>query len=80
MVRRLTRYNHTTNRELAITVAYYGGERSQMVSWLGKLRNDAPSLKFQPQTTDGDLGHKMASAFREQFSQGKLSAVIVGEY
>ncbi len=52
------------------TVYYTGGSEQEMEEWLGRAR-------YQKQC-HGDLGLKMASAFRETFAWGIDAAVLIG--
>jgi len=51
-------------------VHYTGGNREQMISWLGVL-------KYVEQA-DGDLGQRMRSAFEQTFTDGAEAAVLIG--
>lgn len=58
-------------KKLAIEVWFTGGSISQMQDWLGT------DVAYHPQTS-GDLGDRMASAFKSAFSKDYDAAVIVG--
>lgn len=55
----------------AAAVYHEGGSREEMRQWLG------PDLDYRAQP-DGDLGQRLAGAFREAFGQGCLRVVIIG--
>jgi rSAM/selenodomain-associated transferase 1 len=55
----------------AIEVWFTGGDEVQMAAWLGE------DLGYVRQP-EGDLGDRMATAFREAFEQGYGSVVIIG--
>lgn len=55
----------------AIEVWFTGGDEMQMAAWLGE------DLGYVRQP-EGDLGDRMATAFREAFKQGYGSVVIIG--
>ena len=54
-----------------IEVCYEGGSWRQMRRWLG------PGPNYRRQQ-GGDLGHRMASALRDAFSEGARRAVLIG--
>ncbi|OLP17396.1 hypothetical protein BST81_16505 [Leptolyngbya sp. 'hensonii'] len=56
---------------LTITVAYTGGDEPLMRTWLG------PDLNYQQQS-QGNLGDRMADAFRVAFATGAGKVVIMG--
>jgi uncharacterized protein len=58
-------------KKLAIEVWFTGGSIAQMQDWLGT------DVAYQPQPV-GDLGDRIASAFKSAFSKGYDAAVIVG--
>lgn len=55
----------------ALEVRFDGGSAKDMEGWLGA------GLRFVPQG-DGDIGERMARAFRESFQSGIKKAVLVG--
>lgn len=59
------------SRDVSIEVRYEGGNRDQMRQWLGV------GLSFQHQG-DGDLGVRMARAFRKAFQAGMRRVMIIG--
>lgn len=66
---------HTLNLaqtcDCRLQVRFCGGTVAQMRAWLG------PNLDYQPQG-DGDLGARMAQAFRAGFEQGDRQILIIG--
>ncbi|MCI0390194.1 MAG: TIGR04282 family arsenosugar biosynthesis glycosyltransferase [Acidobacteria bacterium] len=60
-----------TRRSVSLEVRYEGGSKMLMREWLGE------HLTFRSQG-DGDLGAKMARAFRDAFRAGAQRVVIIG--
>jgi rSAM/selenodomain-associated transferase 2/rSAM/selenodomain-associated transferase 1 len=59
------------NRPVSVEVRYEGGSRHLVREWLG------PDIPFLPQGR-GDLGERMARAFREAFQAGMNRVALVG--
>jgi rSAM/selenodomain-associated transferase 2/rSAM/selenodomain-associated transferase 1 len=60
-----------SNRPVSIEVRYEGGSRHSVRNWLG------PAISLRPQG-HGDLGERMARAFREAFQAGMNRVALVG--
>jgi len=58
-------------RPLSVEVHFAGGNQQLMQDWLG-------SDIIYRQQSDGDLGRRMALAFKDSFSAGMTSVVIIG--
>lgn len=58
-------------RDLAVSVHYTGGDRRDMVSWLGD------EVILRPQAS-GDLGRRMHSAFEWLFERGAPRGLLAG--
>lgn len=61
----------TTGRDLELEVRYEGGSPRLMRDWLG------PAAVYSRQG-EGDIGRRMARAFREAFDRGREAVVLVG--
>lgn len=59
------------SRAVSLEVHFEGGNEDRMKAWLG------PDLVYRPQPT-GDLGERMAEAFRGAFQRGTDRVAIVG--
>ncbi len=59
------------SRNLNVEVRYDGGDDGLMRAWLGD------ALRYQPQGT-GDIGRRMARAFRDALDRGNTSIVVIG--
>lgn len=60
-----------------VELRYYGGTASAMQTWLGPKFN-LQRILLRPQPSDGDLGAKIAEAFRQAFTEGAERVVLVG--
>jgi hypothetical protein len=60
-----------TFRPLSVEVHFAGGNQQLMQDWLG-------SDIIYRQQSEGDLGRRMASAFKESFTSGMTGVVIIG--
>jgi rSAM/selenodomain-associated transferase 1 len=60
-----------TSRGLELEVRYDGGSARLMAEWLGR------AVRYGRQG-DGDIGRRMASAFRQAFGRGRDKVVLVG--
>jgi rSAM/selenodomain-associated transferase 1 len=58
-------------RPVSVCVRYVGGSPKQMAKWLG------PDFSYRKQES-GDLGNRMAAAFRESFQRKFARTVIIG--
>ncbi len=58
-------------RRASLTVDFAGGHTALLREWLG------PDLEYRPQGA-GDLGERMARAFRKAFQEGMDRVVIIG--
>jgi len=59
------------SRKLKVEVRYDGGDERRMRAWLGD------ALTYRPQGT-GDIGRRMARAFRDARDRGDRSIVVIG--
>jgi len=59
------------SRNLNVEVRYDGGDDGLMRAWLGD------ALRYQPQG-NGDIGRRMARAFRDAMDRGDTSIVVIG--
>ncbi len=71
--RRMTQHTLSLAKtcDCRLQIRFCGGNLAQMRSWLG------PHLDYQLQG-EGDLGERMAQAFRAGFDQGDQQIVIIG--
>ena len=59
------------SRNLNVEVRYDGGDEGLMRAWLGD------ALSYRPQG-NGDIGRRMARAFRDAMDRGDTSIVVIG--
>ncbi len=65
-VKELQRY-----KAIGLQIHYQGGKAKMMAAWLGD------ELDYHPQST-GDIGRRMAAAFRRAFAAGNRRIILVG--